>query len=263
MKREFQDAPIRGKYIMYQDEPYPGTDKRFPTPSGRIEIASRALELLGWDYLPRHREGYPSPVSAPEVFKEYPIILTTGRPVSSFHEMGHWWPWCDELEPDRYIQIHPKLAEVLGVEDGDYVKIESFRSELDGYAWVTEEVDPRMIWVYCSTDEYQPFVPGITNRNVNWLIDDIVKDPVYGQAQFKSQLVLIWKKGKSKEEARRKIHEFLKQFPPYPKQELGNYTNKVALSGAPTWDKEKKKVTWGGKVAEDGNVLPFTSDEGR
>lgn len=258
MKYEFPDAPTRGKYIMYQDEPYPESDKRFPTPSGKIEIASKALEKIGWDYLPQHREGGHTPASDPEDFKQHPIILTTGRPVSSFHEMGHWWPWTDELEPDRYIQVHPGLAEVLGIEDGDYVKLESMRSELDGYAWVTEEVDPREVWVYCSTDEYQPFVPGITNRNVSWLIDDIIKDPVYNQAELKCQLVLVWKKGKDKEESRKKIHQFLKQFPEYPitEKELGVYVNRVAIEGAPTW--EKKKVTWQGKPAKDGNVLPFS-----
>ncbi len=181
--------------------------------------------------------------------------------MSSFHEMGHWWPWTDELEPDRYVQIHPRLAAVLGIKDGDYVKLESMVSELDGYAWVTEETDPRQVWVYCSTDEYQPFVPGITNRNVSWLIDDITKDPVYGQAEFKAQLVLVWKQGADKEEARRKIHEFLKQFPAYQvdtEKELGVYANRVARASAPTWDPAIKKVVWQGQLAEDGNVLPFT-----
>jgi len=265
MKYEFPDAKIRGKYVMYQDEPYPESDppQRFPTPSGKIEIACQSLKDIGWDYLPQHHEGGHTPVSDPEDFKEHPVILCTGRPVSSFHEMGHWWPWCDELEPDRYIQIHPQLAEVLGIEDGNYVKLESMRSEIDGYAWVTEETDPRQVWVYCSTDEYQPFVPGITNRNVSWVIDDIITDPVYNQAEFKAQLVLVWKKGTDKKEALRKTHEFLKRFPEYPvdrEKELGAYVNGVAMKGAPTWDKKTKKVVWNGKAAEDGNVLPFTDD---
>ncbi|MCZ7574635.1 MAG: molybdopterin-dependent oxidoreductase [Ardenticatenaceae bacterium] len=263
MGYEFPEANLRGKWIMYQDEPFPEDPlgRRFPTPSGKIEIASQALADLGWDYLPQHREGGHTPVSTPEDFGKHPIVLCTGRPVSSFHEMGHWWPWTDELEPDRYIQIHPRLAAVLGIKDGDYIKLESMVSELDGYAWVTQETDPRQVWVYCSTDEYQPFVPGITNRNVSWLVDDIVKDPVYGQAEFKAQLVLVWKKGSDKEEARRKIHEFLKQFPEYQvdtEKELGAYANNVARAGAPTWDPTTKKLMWQGEPAPDGNALPFS-----
>lgn len=262
MRYEFPDATIRGKWIMYEDTyPEDPQGRRFPTPSGKIEIASQALADLGWDYLSQHRESSHSPVSNPEDFEKHPLILCTGRPVSSFHEMSHWWPWSDELEPDRYIQVHPQLAQVLGINDGDYVKLESAVSELDGYAWVTEETDPRQVWSYCSTDEYQPFVPGITNRNVSWLVDDVVTDPVYNQAEFKSQLVLLWKRGGDKEEARRKIHEFLEQFPPYEvdtEKELGVYKNGVAWKGAPHWDAQAKKVMWQGEAAEDGNVLPFT-----
>jgi anaerobic selenocysteine-containing dehydrogenase len=263
MKYQFPDAPLRGTYILYTDTPYPDSDppRRFPTPSGKVEIASKALEELGWDYLPQHREGGHTPVSDPEDFKEHPLILCTGRPVSSFHEMGHWWPWCDELEPDRFIQVHPELAKVLEIKDGDYVKLESKVGELDGYAWVTEEVDPREVWVYCSTDECQPFVPGITNRNVNFLVDDIVKDPVYNQAEFKSQLVLLWKKGSDKKEALEKTLAFLKQFPPYPvnkEKELGAYMNREAYKDAPVWEKRKKKLVYKGKEVEDGNILPFT-----
>ncbi len=265
MRFESAEAKVRGDYIMYEDnKPFPESDppRRFPTPSGKIEVASDAIRELGWDYLPKHREGGHTPVSDPEDFKEHPLVLCTGRPVSSFHEMGHWWPWTDELEPDRYIQVHPELAKTLGIEDGDYVKLESMRSELDGYAWVTEETDPRQVWTYCSTDEYQPFVPGITNRNVSWLIDDIITDPVYNQAEFKAQLVLLWKKGTSRKEALKKTHEFLKKFPEYQvdQSELGAYVNKVAMKGAPVWDKKSKKVVWNGKQAEDGNVLPFTED---
>jgi len=260
---EFPDAKSRGKWIMYQDEPFPEDPqgRRFPTPSSKIEIASQALADLGWDYLPKHREGGHTPVSTPEDFAQHPIVMCTGRPVSSFHEMGHWWPWTDELEPDRYVQVHPELASVLGIEDGDYVKLESMTSELDGYAWVTEETDPRQVWLYCSTDEYQPFAPGITNRNVSWLIDDVIKDPVYGQAEFKAQLVLVWKKGTDKEEARRKTIEFLEQFPSYDvdtEKELGAYANAVARAGAPSWDPVSKKVMWQGEAAADGNVLPFS-----
>ena len=104
-------------------------------------------------------------------------------------------------------------------------------------------------------------VPGITNRNVSWLIDDITKDPVYGQAEFKAQLVLVWKQGTDKEEARRKIHEFLKQFPAYQvdtEKELGVYANRVARAGAPAWDPAIKKVVWQGQPVADGNVMPFT-----
>ena len=257
---ETPDAKIRGKWIMYREgENYPESNKRFPTPSGKIEIASSTLRDLGWDYLPQHREGGHTPVSNPEEFKNYPLILCTGRIVSSFHEMGHWWPWCDELEPDRFIQIHPETARVLGIEDGDHVIVESERAELEGYAWVTEETDPRQVWICCSTDEYQPFVPGITNRNVSFLIDDLIKDPVYNQPEFKAQLVCVYKKGTDKAEAVKKAYELVTRLSPDygvdTERELGAYVNRIAQKGQAKWDKRKKKLIYEGKEYETGNLI--------
>lgn len=273
MSFETPDAKVRGKWIMYKEgENYPGADKRFPTPSGKIEIASDALRDLGWDYLPQHREGGHTPVSAPKEHTNHPFVLCTGRIVSSFHEMGHWWPWTDELEPDRFVQIHPQAASVLGIEDGDLVIIDSQLAEVEGFAWVTEETDPRQIWIHCSTDEYQPFVPASTNRNVSFLIDDIVTDPVYNQVEFKAQLVMIYKKGSSRAEALRRAREFVSQFPEYAVDtktlyhegqtmagELGHYINGVAQKNAPKWDAKKEKVIYNGKEYEPGYyVAPIT-----
>ncbi len=258
MTFETPDAKIRGKWIMYKDgENYPGSDKRFPTETGKIECASAPLEKLGWDRLPQHREGAHTAVSAPEEFKDYPLVLCTGRLVSSFHEMGHWWPWTDELEPEKFAQIHPRLASVLGIRDGDIVVLESKMAEIESFAWVTEEIDPREIWVPASTDEYQPFVPGITNRNVSYLIDDIVKDPVYNQPEFKAQLINIRKKGDDREKAIQMTHAIVDPMSDYPVKdyEFGQYQDGVAQGGAPTWDKEAGKVMYEGQAYETGNLI--------
>ena len=263
MRFETPEAKLRGKWIMYQEgENYPGSDKRFPTPSGKLEIASSTLRDLGWDYVPQHREGGHTPVSNPKEFANYPVILCTGRIVSSFHEMGHWWPWCDELEPDRFIQVHPIMAQALGIADGDRVIVESERAEIEGFAWVTEETDPRQVWICCSTDEYQPFVPGLTNRNVSFLIDDIIKDPVYNQPEYKAQLVCVYKKGTDKaravEIARNLVTELSPDYGVDTKTELGAYVNGVAEGGAPKFDKKKEKVVYEGKEIEPGNLIEFS-----
>ena len=135
--------------------------------------------------------------------------------------------------------------------------LESKRAEIESFAWVTEETDPREIWVPASTDEYQPFVPGITNRNVSYLIDDIVKDPVYNQPEFKAQLISIRKKGDDKEKAVKMIHSIVDPMSDYPVKdyEFGQYQDGVAQGGAPTWDKEKGKVIYDGQEYETGNLI--------
>ncbi|MHB1003191.1 MAG: molybdopterin-containing oxidoreductase family protein [Thermoleophilia bacterium] len=266
MTFQASDARLRGTWIMYREgENYPGSDRRFPTPSGKIEIASEALRDLGWDYLPQHREGGHTPVSSEAEFSEHPFVLCTGRIVSSFHEMGHWWPWTDELEPDRFIQIHPDTAAMLGIGDGDLVIVDSELAEIEGFAWVTEETDPRQVWICCSTDEFQLFVPPSTNRNVSFLVDDIITDPVYNQAEFKAQLVMVYRKGSDRAAALERSRDFIASFPEYGIDsdvfyhegqtmpgELGHYVNRIAQSAAPRWDAEKEKVIYEGREYETG-----------
>jgi len=51
--------------------------------------------------------------------------------------------------------------------------------------------DPKMVWIPADFDREQPFYP---YDNVNALIDDVVKDPLYGQVQYKATLVRVYKK---------------------------------------------------------------------
>ena len=50
----------------------------FDTPSGKCEFYSEELVQMGIDPLPIYREPPESPVSNPELAKEYPLVLTTG-----------------------------------------------------------------------------------------------------------------------------------------------------------------------------------------
>ncbi|MFW9933230.1 MAG: molybdopterin-dependent oxidoreductase [Candidatus Thorarchaeota archaeon] len=54
-------------------------DRKFGTPSGKIELFSETLADLGHDPLPFHEEPAESPLSTPEVFQEYPHIMISGR----------------------------------------------------------------------------------------------------------------------------------------------------------------------------------------
>ena len=57
----------------------PFHDRKFNTESGKVELYSRELERAGHDPLPFHEEPAESPMSTPEVYSEYPLIMITGR----------------------------------------------------------------------------------------------------------------------------------------------------------------------------------------
>lgn len=57
----------------------PFSGKKFRTTTKKVELYSRELQTLGHDPLPFHEEPAESPLSTPEVFEEYPLIMITGR----------------------------------------------------------------------------------------------------------------------------------------------------------------------------------------
>jgi assimilatory nitrate reductase catalytic subunit len=80
---------------------------------------------------------------------EYPIILTTGRVVSHFlsgtqtRRIGSLM----EQYPQPRCEIHPRLAEKLGIADGDFVKVESRRGEIVVRAQVVKTIRPDTVFV--------------------------------------------------------------------------------------------------------------------
>jgi anaerobic selenocysteine-containing dehydrogenase len=205
------EATIRGaQWIMYKEGVnYPGTDKRFPTPSGKVEFYSEALEQIGFNPLPMHIEASATPISRPDVWEKYPLILTTGRLVAHFHEMGHWWPWTSELETHEIVNINTSTAKTLGIKDGDLVVVENDHGKVYCVAWVNEMADEGSVWMPDAFDKYQPFYP---YQDVNELIDDIVKDPFYTQVQYKCNLVRVYKPDQDPDEAVEKTKEFLRSL---------------------------------------------------
>ncbi len=57
----------------------PFADKKFLTPSGKVELYSKQLEHMGYDPLPFHEEPAESPLTTPRILQEYPLIMISGR----------------------------------------------------------------------------------------------------------------------------------------------------------------------------------------
>ncbi|WP_417144892.1 molybdopterin-dependent oxidoreductase [Raoultibacter massiliensis] len=121
----------------------------FQTATGRIELWSSYFNQIGIECVPSFDEPSPGPVADPEMYKEYPLILTTGaRTWSLFHSEHRQVPRLRALRPDPILQMHPEAAAQYGVAEGDWVWVENHRGRAKRRVQLTEALDPR----YCSTD---------------------------------------------------------------------------------------------------------------
>jgi len=108
------------------------TDLRFHTPDGRARFAAH------------HSGGLAEP---PDL--EYPLILTTGR------LYGHWHTQTRTgriekiraMHPQPFIEIHPRDAQKLGIQDQNWVEVRSRRGKARFPAKVTRAIAPGTVFV--------------------------------------------------------------------------------------------------------------------
>ncbi|MCX8031975.1 MAG: molybdopterin-dependent oxidoreductase [Thermoleophilia bacterium] len=169
----------------------------FPTPTGKFEFWSKHLESLGYDPLPQFREPGESPYSTPELFKEYPIVLTTGyRMPYYFLSQYRNIPWLRSFTEFPTCQLHPDTAKQCGVEDGDIVWIESPRGRIRQKVRVTPGIKRGVCMAMANC--FYPEEPaegyhGLFISNPNVLTNNNHLDPMYGSPDLTCLLCKVYK----------------------------------------------------------------------
>jgi len=148
----------------------------FQTPSGKVELYSSLREEWGLEPLPHYEEPPFTPVSQPELAKEYPLILSTGRrsPVY-FHSEHRNIPWLRQIHPDPLVEINPETARSLGISDGEWVWVENWLGRCRLKAKLTPVVPEWMVmaehgWWFPEENGAEPTLFGVWKSNINQLI---------------------------------------------------------------------------------------------
>ena len=169
----------------------------FNTPTGRVEFWCDALAAFGYDPLPDYTEPMETPVSAPDLAKEYPLTAITGHRIYSFfHSAWTNIPSQRALYPDPFAVVHPDDARKYGITDGEWMTITSPRGHIISKAEVSYETKkgvvaiPRPGW----RDECPELgLPGYgwDKANGNILVPSTPAEPGYGATAMRSSLCKI------------------------------------------------------------------------
>ncbi|MDI9619206.1 MAG: molybdopterin-dependent oxidoreductase [Candidatus Nezhaarchaeota archaeon] len=176
-------------------------EKGFGTPTRRVEIWSTILEELGYDPLPHWREPTISPISTPEIAKEYPLVLTSGgRHLPFHHSEFRQLESCRRQRKWPMADIHPETARQYGITNGDWVWIETPIGAVKMVARVTPGIHPQVVhaehgWWYPEEPGIMPNLFGVFKSNINVVVMDDPKycDPEMGLYPFRTQLCKIRK----------------------------------------------------------------------
>ena len=152
----------------------PDGNPGFNTPTGRIELWSFGFDHWGVDPLPYHVEPPESPLSTPETFKEFPVILSGGgRSFEFFHSEHRQLPTMRELHPWPLIMVNPQDCEKYGVHDGEWIWVENSRgARFKQVVKETIEVVPGRVhaehgWWFPEQDGAEPNFYGTYDSNLN------------------------------------------------------------------------------------------------
>jgi anaerobic selenocysteine-containing dehydrogenase len=149
--------------------------KGFNTPSGKVEIYSARLKKWGYDPIPVYDEPPETPYSEPESFQKYPFILTSWKPSPYRHSWGHQINKLRTSNPEPIVLINPETGKKLGVQDGDWVYIETKRGLIKQKAKLESGIDARLIvaefgWWYPEREVSD--LNRWKESNINLLTDD-------------------------------------------------------------------------------------------
>ncbi|GGW27587.1 molybdopterin oxidoreductase family protein [Streptomyces xantholiticus] len=87
--------------------------------------------------------------AAEEPDAEYPVLLTTGRVVAQY-QSGAQTRRVDELNaaaPGPFVELHPQMAERLGVREGEPLAVVSRRGRATGPARITTGIRPDTVFM--------------------------------------------------------------------------------------------------------------------
>lgn len=128
-------------------EDHPGTPRLFEPGSWNI-VAKGAGPFYFPDGKARFNLAeYTPPAEVTD--DEYPLMLTTGRVVSQFlsgTQTRRIGPLVDQY-PEPRLELHPVLAERMGIKDGDWVTTETRRGKCTLQALVLQTIRPDTIFI--------------------------------------------------------------------------------------------------------------------
>lgn len=205
----------------------------FETPTGKFELSCTLFEAADWDSVPYHIEPHMSPYSTPEMYKDYPLIMTTGqRSWEFFHSEHRQLPSHRAQHPDPMLDMHPDAAAKYGLKEGDWAWVENHLGRFKQKVKFNASLDPRVIraehgWWFPEKEGAEPVLFDVFDCNSNNCIPQFHNGPTGMSADYKCVLVKVYPVTGAADEIMPttqviKLGGFI-NYDDYTKNDYGNY----------------------------------------
>ncbi len=193
--------PYEPKFKKYEEiDPETGQIRGFGTPEGKVAFYSTILEQLDYDPLPYYQECAWTPISAPDIAKDFPLIMCSGARFQEAHhgELRHI-SLMRHLRPFPRVKMHPLTARNMGIGDGEWVYIETPVGRCMQQVRYDFGVNPKVVspehgWWRPELPGEEPFLHGWTDWNIDVTIPNDAEQlsPELGAWCFKAALAKVY-----------------------------------------------------------------------
>ncbi|WP_227762271.1 molybdopterin-containing oxidoreductase family protein [Zhaonella formicivorans] len=165
----------------------------FDTPSGKIEIYSKQMQdVYGYSPVPMWEEVSSLHLQPSE---QYPLLLTNrcedAYKLTSFKHVEY----LRNYKPEPEVEMHPETAKKLGLNEGDWVTIETKKGKIRQKLVFDPDLDPRVIYV--SFGWWFPEKPNNMfewdKSNLNILLDNEPVEPATGTVETRGVPCRVYK----------------------------------------------------------------------
>ncbi len=150
----------------------------FATASGKVELGGDLLKSLGYPGVPEYQEPAWSPVRTPELFEQYPLIMSTGNSLKWYYRSQHkHLAKMRKQHPYALLTIHPETAAGLGIAEGEMVWVETPLGRVQQQAKFDPNMHPRVVhadshmW-YPEREAQGDAHYGLWESNINAILPD-------------------------------------------------------------------------------------------
>ena len=148
---------------------------------------------------------------------KYPLNAVTQRPMAMYHSWDSQNAWLRQIHTHNYLHINPKTAAKEGLQDGDWVWVESQWGKVRCMCRFSEALEPGTVWTWNAIGKASGawnLEPNANESKKGFLLNHLISeelpagvdgehisnsDPITGQAGWYDVRVRIYKAGDEEE----------------------------------------------------------------
>lgn len=115
---------------------------QYRTPSGKVEIYSEQLKKMGYEPMPR----WENLSILDDTSEEYPLLLTNakeeGYMLTSYKHVAS----LRKVRPEPVAELNPKTAQKLGLNEGEWVYLETAQGKIKQKLSLNRDIEPRVVY---------------------------------------------------------------------------------------------------------------------